>query len=349
MKRAIVLIALISANAHSNESCFSTKAIVDLIGSSEELDECFADDKDPCNLRKKSVDFQANVNSSRLIPMNRMAGDKFMNRTTGEVSVKFGTYNGIDSEQQFSASAQKISRCHIIAPAHLLYTDGELPIDSTNFSITFKNGQSCNIDKPFENEVSASVIFKMTDKARGDFRCKSQNNYQECESRIFRGSRDLVILKLKTFNKNDKSFFKLNTQVPTSKVGGQRINCWGYTSQIGIENMTTQQSRMFLWSQKDARMFGDKNGKSFNGVMTSAIARKGISGGGCVDANDPKILVGMFANDNKGGGDAGININPEDELSHHPNYLSVFHKLSERYSETTNGKKLEDLDSECGE
>ncbi len=349
MKRAIVLIALISANAHSNESCFSTKAIVDLIGSSEELDECFSSDSDPCKLKTKSVDFQANVNSTRLIPMNRKVGDGFMDRATGVVSVKFGKFDGKDSSKQFSASAQKISRCHIIAPSHLLYTDGELPINSTNFSITFKNGQSCNIDKPFENEVSASVIFKMTDKARGDFGCRTQNNYQECESRIFRGSSDLVILKLKTFNKNDKSFFKLNTQVPTSKVGGQRINCWGYTPKSGLENMTPDESLMYMWSQKDARMFGDKNGKSFKGVMTSAIARKGMSGGGCVDANDPKVLVGMFTNDNKGGGDAGININPEDELSHHPNYLAAFHKLAERYAEVNGGKQLSELDSQCGQ
>ena len=347
MKRTIVLLAFICANAHSNESCFSTKAILDLISSSEELDECFATDKDPCNLKKKSVDFQANVNSSRLIPMNRMTGDKFMNRTTGAVLVKFGKFDGVDSEKQFAASAQKISRCHIIAPAHLLYEDGDFPLESSNFSLTFQTGQTCDIKYPFENEVKASLFFKMTDKKRVDFGCKSQNNYQDCEKRVFRGSSDLVILKLDSFDKNDHSYFRLDTSTPSFKEGGQRINCWGYTSKSGLENMTPDESRMYLWTHKDARMYGDNLGKSFNGVLTNAVARKGMSGGGCVDSDNPRVLVGLYVNDNRGGGDAGIYINPNDEFSHHPNYLAAFHKLAERYAQTNAGKRLSDLDLQC--
>lgn len=348
MKRTIVLLAFICANAHPNESCFSANGIIlDLIRSSEELDECFASDKDPCNLKKKSVDFQANVNSSRLIPMNRLDGDKFMNRTTGIVSVKFGKYNGKDSEEQFSASAQKISRCHIITAAHLLYTDGDFPLESSNFSLTFNTGQTCDIKYPFEHEVKASLFFKMTDKKRGDWGCKTQNNYQECEKRIFRGSSDLVILKLDSFDKNDHSYFRLNTSTPSFKEGGQRINCWGYTSNSGIENMTPDASMMYMWTHKDARTFGDNLGKSFNGVFTNAVVRKGMSGGGCVYSDNPKVLVGLYANDNKGGGNAAIYINPDDEFSHHPNYLAAFHKIAERYAETNPGKRLSDLDSQC--
>lgn len=348
MKRTILLFAAICANAHSDESCFSSnKAILELIKASEELDECFATDKDPCKLKKKSVDFQANVNSSRLIPMNRLTGDKFMNRATGEVSVKFGKYNGKDSEKQFSASAQKISRCHIITVAHLLYTDGDFPLESSNFSLTFNTGQTCDIKYPFENQVKASLFFKMTDKKRGDWGCKTQNNYQECEKRIFRGSSDLVILKLDSFDKNYRSYFRLNTSTPSFKEGGQRINCWGYTSKRGIENMTPDESKMYMWTHKDARMFGDILGKSFNGVLTNAVTRKGMSGGGCADSDNPRVLVGLYTNDNKGGGNAGIYINPNEEFDNHPNFLAAFHKLAERYAESNPGKRLSDLDSQC--
>ena len=122
MKRATLLLFLICANVHSNESCFSTnRTILELIKSSQELDECFASDKDPCNLKKKSVDFQAAINSSRLIPMNRMPGDKFMNRTTGVVSIEFATRKGEHGGERFVGSAQKISRCHVITSA-ICYT-----------------------------------------------------------------------------------------------------------------------------------------------------------------------------------------------------------------------------------
>lgn len=348
MKRTIVLLAFICANAHPNEACFSTNGtILDLIRSSEELDECFASDKDPCNLKKKSVDFQANINSSRLIPMNRLDGDKFMNRTTGQVSIKFGKYNGKGSEQQLSASAQKISRCHIITSAHLLYTDGDFPLESNNFSFVFRTGQTCDIEQPFEKEVTASLFFRMTDAKQGDFGCKSEDNNHPCEVRLFRGSSDLVILRLDSFDKNDHSYFRLDTSAPSLTEGGQRINCWGYTAKIGLENLTPEQSRIYLWVQKDARMFGDNLGKSFDGVLTNAIARKGMSGGGCADSSNPRVLVGLYPNDNKSGGDAGIYINPNDVFSHHPNYLAAFHKLAERYAKANGGKRLSELDSQC--
>ena len=348
MKRTVILLVLISANAHSTESCFSNnKAILELIRASEELDECFATDKDPCKLKKKSIDFQANVNSSRLIPLNRMAGDKFMNRTTGVISVKFGKYDGVNSEKQFAGSAQKISRCHIIAPAHLIYTDGDFPLESRNFSLTFKTGQTCDIKYPFENEVKASLFFKMTDKKRGDFGCKSETYNHACEKRLFRGSSDVVILKLDSFDKNDDSYFRLDTSTPIFKEGGQRINCWGYTSKIGLENVTSDESRMYLWTHKDARKYGDNLGKSFDGVLTNAVSRKGMSGGGCADSDNPRVLVGLYVNDNKSGGDAGIYINPNDVFYAHPNYLAAFHKLAERYAETNAGKRLSDLDLQC--
>ena len=347
MKRATLLLFLICANVHSNESCFSTKAIVDLIGSSEDLDECFASDKDPCELKKVSIDSQAKVNSLRLIPMNRMNGDKFMNRTTGKVSIAFGKYNGKDSEQQFSASAQKISRCHIIAPAHLIYTDGDFPLESRNFSLTFSTGQTCNTKYPFETEVKASLFFKMTDRTRGDWGCKSyHDNSRDCKHRVFRGNSDLVILKLDAFDEKDHSYFRLDTSTPRLMEGGERINCWGYTT-IGLKNMPPDESRMYMWTHKDARMYGDNLGKSFNGVFTNAVSRKGMSGGGCAHPDNPRLMVGLYVNDNKGDGNSGIHINPNDEFSHHPNYLAAFHKLTERYTEANAGKQLVDLDSQC--
>ena len=270
-----------------------------------------------------------------------------MNRTTGAVSVKFGKYDGVDSEQEFSASAQKISRCHIITAAHLLYTDGDFPLESRNFSLTIKTGQTCDIKYPFENAVKASLFFKMTDEERGDWGCKTYTKNNQCEHRLFRGSSDLVILKLDSFDKNDHSYFRLDTSTPSFKESGQRVNCWRYTSGSGLENVTLDESRMYLWTHKDARMYGDNLGKSFKGILTNAVARKGMSGGGCVDSDNPRVLVGLYVQDNKGGGDAGIYINPNDEFSHHPNYLAAFHKLAERYAQTNAGKRLSDLDLQC--
>lgn len=348
MKRVTLLLFLICANVHSNESCFSTnRTILELIKSSQELDECFASDKDPCNLKKKSVDFQAAINSSRLIPMNRMPGDKFMNRTTGVVSIEFATRKGEHGGERFVGSAQKISRCHVITSAHLLYANGDFPVESGNYSLVFRTGQTCNAGQPFENEVKVSLFFKMIDAKQGDFDCKSENNTHPCQRRLFRGSSDLVILRLDSFDKNDHSYFHLDTSTPSLTEGGQRINCWGFTASIGLDNITQDQSRMYLWTQKDARMYGDNIGKSFDGVLTNAVARKGMSGGGCADSSNPRMLVGLYANDNKSGGDAAIYIDPNNVFSHHPNYLAPFHKLAERYAKATGGKRLSELDSQC--
>ena len=111
--------------------------------------------------------------------------------------------------------------------------------------------------------------------------------------------------------------------------------------------MTPDESLMYMWTHKDARMYGDNLGKSFNGVLTNAVSRKGMSGGGCADSNNSRVLVGLYVNDNKGDGNAGIYINPNDEFYNHPNYLAAFHKLAERYAQTNAGKRLSDLDLQC--
>ena len=330
----VILTLVVCAEVPANESCFASKVIQDLIETSEELDDCFSSDDDKCKLKKKSPDVQANLNSSRLAPLNRKLGDMFMDRATGTVTVTFP--NG----DMFSASAEKISRCHVITSAHLIFADGNVPVASKDYALRFRSGQSCDTSKAWETEASAKLYFAMLTAA--DYDCKDA----ACSHRLFRGHTDLVLLKLEHFDKIDRSFFSLSSIRPKFFTHGQKINCFGYTPSVNKANLSDAESRMYLWFQKDARMFGDDNGRSHKGVLTNAVTRKGMSGGGCVMPTNARELVGVFSKDNKGGGNPAIYVTPSNIASHAPNYLSSFHELSERYMRTT-GKRLDNLDREC--
>lgn len=106
---------------------------------------------------------------------------------------------------------------------------------------------------------------------------------------------------------------------------------------------------MLLWAQKDAQIFTDKSFKSSLGIHTNAILYKGMSGGGCVMATNPRELVGAFSNNNGVNGHSAIALNPKIIVEQGPNHLSGFHRLHERYSQAHGGKKLSDLDAECEE
>lgn len=344
----LILIMIISDRVLAGNSCFQSQPIIDLIEASKALDICFASDDNPCAFKEKTIEEQKVRNSRRLVPYDRESGDSIMNTATGIVQVNFGKYSGRDSEQEVAASGQKISRCHIITSAHLLYTDAKLPVNSNNLTIQFQTGQTCDQRNPYKESVSASVHFNMVDE-NTDFVCGFNDKYGKCEMRLFYGHSDLVILKLNKYDKKDPKFFSLNTTDPNGPnklESGQRVNCWGYPGHKPELKLDKEVSDLFLWHQTDAQIFGDNNGQYSKGMLTNAMGYHGMSGGGCAIASKPTELVGLFANPNKVGGRAAIDITPGKAIATGANFLSNFHVLEKRYFQKT-GKHLSDLDKEC--
>lgn len=341
---AMILTLILAQQVLASNSCFDTQAVKDLIKASEKLDKYFSDDEGSADIKELSIEDQKATNSSRLIPIDRTAGDGFLNRATGAVSAEIP---GVGSR---SASAQKISRCHIITSAHFIYGSGKVPLSSNGFDINFHSGQqTCDQDMPFKNKTSAKIVFKMADAAKKDFKCDRLDKYGKCELRQFNGHSDLVILKLDKYDRNDYSFFKLNVSNPNSHKSGQRVNCWGYPEHNSNIKLSQPVSDMMLWGQKDAQIFGDDNGKSFLGVITNAISYKSMSGGGCVVASNPRELVGVFAKGNSGTGRSAVDVKVETEMESGANYLSAFQKLEQRYNAENArfNKTLSELDKEC--
>lgn len=336
-------ILILAQYTFASNSCFENSQIKELIRASEALDKCFNGTAQCSDVSKKTIEEQKARNARRLVPFDR-SKDEFMNRATGAVSVDFKKYNGDFSEKQVSGSGQKISRCHIITSAHLLYKDGKFPVASQNFTIRFHSGQTCNSKQAFESSVEGKVVFKMMDEGK-DFECVSLDNSGNCNRRFIKGQSDLVIIKLE---KNDNNFFSLNTTKPTQQRISKRVNCWGYPGHNANIPLTRDVSNMLLWAQKDAQIFTGEGFESEKGIVTNAIAYKGISGGGCVLPNNPKELVGVFANDNNSNGLSAISLDPEIIAEQGANYISGFSQLSKRFSESHgNRKQLADLDADC--
>ena len=344
MKLLILILTMILSNkALAGNLCFNDQAVKDLIKASEALDNCFAKDDDECGLREGTPGEQQVSNARRLIPYDRTSGRGFLDRATGVVSAEHS--NG----KVIHGSSQKISRCHIITSAHVLFWDTKLSSDMKDATIKFKSGQTCDVNQPFKNEVEAKVAFRMLDE-KTDFDCVGNNG--KCENRSFKGHSDLVILKLLKNDKSDRSFYNLNTSNPNSHKVGQKVNCFGYPGNY-IDNLSrpynaslklpVAKSNMMLWLQKDAQIFGDNNGTYEKGILTNAIAYKGMSGGGCVISNNPRELVGLFSNDNNSDGKSAIEINKGNAIKNGANFLSGFHNLEQRYHAKT-GKRLADLD-----
>ncbi|OYZ24255.1 MAG: hypothetical protein B7Y39_02185 [Bdellovibrio sp. 28-41-41] len=321
---------------------FDTQAVKDLIAASEEINECFSKDVNNCKIDKMSVEEQRELNSQRLIPYDRTQ-NVLMNDATGAVSAHMAS--GVEA-----ASGQKISSCHIITSAHLLYTNSNIQVDgqdfpalkdSEQFDINFHTGQTCDA-RLFDKKVGAQVFFKMTDAGK-DFVCGKQNNSGQCLERRFFGKSDLVILKLKNYNKNDKNFFKLKTTPAAISTAGDRVNCWGYPEYNNQIKLSKDMSDKMLWFQKDAKIF---NGSYDRGVLTNAIAYPGMSGGGCVVSSNPKELVGVFAAGNSATGHSAVEVTAKTADAKSANFLSSFQHLAERYKQATH-KDIADLDSEC--
>lgn len=343
MKALTLIITMILAQqVFANNSCFDTQAVKDLIEASEELNECFAKDVNNCKFDKMTVEQQREVNSQRLVPYDRTKNE-LMNNATGAVSAHF-------SASTDAASGQKISSCHIITSAHLLYGDSDVVVDaqdkpalqdSEQFDVNFHTGQTCD-SRLFDKKVGAQVFFKMT-KENKDFVCDKKDINGKCLGRRFYGKSDLVILKLKNYDKNDKNFFKLKTTQLTTSTTGARVNCWGYPEYNNQIKLSKSMSDKMLWFQKDAKIFA---GESAKGVLTNAISYPGMSGGGCVASNKPDELVGIFADKNSATGHAAVDVSARTADVKGANYISSFQNLAERYKQST-GKDIADLDKEC--
>ncbi len=341
MKAAFLIVILILVSkAKASDSCFNNKELQDLIAFQEKMNHCFTGPKNGCGIDSLSAEDQIEANRQRVLPFNREAGDGFMNKATGEIEVTFGEYRGAGSMETVTASGQKISSCHVLTVAHLFYTDFDFPVDSKDMKIAFKTGQTCDPKDPFENTITgAKVAFKMTNWSKDkpelrDYNCGEYKN-GKCISREFYGHKDLVIIKLPkgSYVKNDPNHFTINTNPPSQTVN--RVDCWGYPGSGGT-----------LYMQKGAQSFGDENGKSPLGVITNAIAYKGMSGGGCVSPSNPRELIGLLAKDNRGSGNSAFHVAPGRALSITSNFIASFHKLAERYKAETN-KEISNLEAEC--
>lgn len=340
---AMILTLILAQQVLASNSCFDTRAVKDLIAASEEINECFANDVNGCNIDKMAVEVQREINSQRLIPYDRTK-NALMNEATGAVSAHMSS--GVEA-----ASGQKISRCHIITSAHLLYTQTDIQIDSEDFpalndseqfDINFHTGQTCNSENIFAKKTAAQLYFKMTDTGK-DFVCGKKDNSGKCLERRFFGKSDLVILKLKDYNKNDKNFFKLKTSPAEISKVGDRVNCWGYPEYNNQIKLTKEMSDKMLWFQKDAKIF---NGSYDRGVLTNAVAYPGMSGGGCVASSNPQELVGVFAAGNSSTGHSAVEVTAKTADAKSANFLSSFQHLAERYKQATK-KDIADLDKEC--
>ena len=329
----------------ANSTCFQNPEIAKVIRTSEVMDFCFASDVDTCGLKAKPVDVQKQLNSKRLTPRDRLSPNNFLDRATGKIMVTFGEYDGRDSKQTYSASGVKISRCHVITSAHLLYEDGVFPLISKEYKIKFLTGQTCDAAKPFSNQVNTQVVYKMT-KEREDWECAQFNNEGRCVERSFYGHADILVVRLEKFDPEDRSFFSLNTMSPNRHPIGEKIDCFGYPGHSRNLSVSPGQSDLYLWSQRSASIFGDKDGQVETGVMTNAVSYKGMSGGGCVLPTRPQELVGIFANFNRVDGISAIDITYEKADANGSNYISMFNKLAARYASDT-GKSIHQLDNEC--
>lgn len=293
---------------------------------------------------KMTIEMQREVNAERLIPHDRRS-NKLMDEATGIIVADFGAL-GV-----YRASAQKISRCHVVTSAHLLYSDMSVPVDSKDgplskaditFDLAFHFGQTCD-SSLFKSSSKAHVYFKMT-KEGVDYVCGRYNNAGVCTERNFFGLSDIVVLRLSDVSPRGSSFFELRERaLEITSIDGRRINCWGYPGYNGQIRIPKELSDRFLWHQENAKIFA---GMSSRGILTNAVAYPGMSGGGCADPNLPNVLVGIIAERNSASGVSAVLISTQTAEARAGNFISSFERLADRYSKST-GRALSELDREC--
>jgi len=335
--------------------CFSLPAVASLVEASEDLDQCFQSDVNHCGYRSKSIDTQKEINALRLHPIDRIE-DSLLDNAVGKILARFGDKHGPLAGKTFSASAVKVSRCHILTSAHLIYREDIVPFDGTeDVSLLFLTGQTCQPGDPFSNASPVRIIFNMM--AGGfDRACWNKENELKC-GREISGDHDIVIAKLERghYDPHNRNFFELDIENLSNRAVDTKVNCYGFPahneqlSHRGIDKVLSEQ---LLWGQRNATMVAHGNIKFKKGTPTTAISYKGMSGGACVHASAPRLLAGIYANGNSGSGHPAIYISPEAVFQREANYLSPLHLLADRFKREriAGGHRVTDirqLDQEC--
>lgn len=343
---AAILSSGVPALSETENACrYEAEDVQSLVSSAKKVAHCFADDDTNCKLAQRSIVFQKNINAVRLIPVDR-SNDSLLNDATGRVTITFKAVSKDgDAGQIFSASAARVSRCHIATSAHLLYLDGSIAKGSNDFELVFHQGQSCRADKPFVNTMRAEVFYAMLDFTKGDFICEIGNTSANCYRRQIRGDRDVVLLRVPTAPQRTR-FYSIAAADANKLVIGQRVDCWGYPSFDKRLGLTEVRSQLFLWHQARAQIFPHPSFQPFKGLLSSAVVYSGMSGGGCALSEVPNELVALHANDNQTDGRPAVAITPDGRFTQQPNYLATFDVLRKRYEEDT-GKLLSKLDELC--
>jgi hypothetical protein len=337
--------------AQGADACFKDPRVQALIEVSKETDECFASDQNKCLIEKMTVAEQRELNSQRLIPFDRST-DALFDHAVGKVTAEFAASDGGRSNPgTANGTGQRISRCHVLTSAHLFYkdtservTNAELPLlsDSDHFDIRFYFGQTCD-GKVGQYYARGQVLFRMT-KDGGDFTCNIRDKNGRCIERHFNGRSDIVILKLKDYDKSNRHYFQVRTSPVLIPERGTRVSCWGFPGYNNqISSLPKELSDQLLRHQLNAKIFP---GRYDRGLLTNAIGYPGMSGGGCVLASAPTELIGIYADKNSLTGHPAILGSAQNADERSLNFLSPLDHLAERYRATT-GKRIEDLDKEC--